>query len=61
MTLSTTSSAGILPLTTSITNKDFGVSPELSSFSLLLDTTFNVTGDVVSTLCVARSENMFVS
>ena len=22
-------------------------------------TTFNVTGDVVSTLCVARSENMF--
>ncbi|MBQ7535310.1 MAG: dicarboxylate/amino acid:cation symporter [Stomatobaculum sp.] len=144
VTLSTTSSAGSLPLTTSITNKDFGVSPELSSFSLPLgatinmnggcifyaaaivltaqiygmqlgaaelftiifttvlvamgcpgvpggaiimttilltnmglpleivgliagifriidmaDTTFNVTGDVVSTLCVARSENMF--
>ncbi|MBR1886209.1 MAG: cation:dicarboxylase symporter family transporter, partial [Schwartzia sp.] len=26
----------------------------------MADTTFNVTGDVVSTLCVARSENMFV-
>ena len=25
----------------------------------MADTTFNVTGDVVSTLCVARSENMF--
>lgn len=145
VTLSTTSSAGSLPLTTSITNDDFGVSAELSSFSLPLgatinmnggciyyaaaivltaqiygmqlgaaelftiivttvlvamgcpgvpggaiimttilltnmglpleivgliagifriidmaDTTFNVTGDVVSTLCVARSENMFV-
>ena len=145
VTLSTTSSAGSLPLTTSITNDDFGVSPELSSFSLPLgatinmnggciyyaaaivltaqiygmqlgaaelftiivttvlvamgcpgvpggaiimttilltnmglpleivgliagifriidmaDTTFNVTGDVVSTLCVARSENMYV-
>lgn len=145
VTLSTTSSAGSLPLTTSITNDEFGVSPELSSFSLPLgatinmnggciyyaaaivltaqiygmrlgaaelftiivttvlvamgcpgvpggaiimttilltnmglpleivgliagifriidmaDTTFNVTGDVVSTLCVARSENMFV-
>ena len=146
VTLSTTSSAGSLPLTTSITNNEFGVSPELSSFSLPLgatinmnggcifyaaaivltaqiygmqlgaaelftiifttvlvamgcpgvpggaiimttilltnmglpleivgliagifrvidmaDTTFNVTGDVVSTLCVARSEKMFVS
>lgn len=146
VTLSTTSSAGSLPLTTSITNDEFGVSPELSSFSLPLgatinmnggciyyaaaivltaqiygmrlgaaelftiivttvlvamgcpgvpggaiimttilltnmglpleivgliagifriidmaDTTFNVTGDVVSTLCVARSENMFVT
>ena len=145
VTLSTTSSAGSLPLTTSITNNDFGVSPELSAFSLPLgatinmnggcifyaaaivltaqvygmqlgaaqlftiifttvlvamgcpgvpggaiimttilltnmglpleivgliagifriidmaDTTFNVTGDVVSTLCVARSEDMFV-
>ncbi|MBR3007599.1 MAG: cation:dicarboxylase symporter family transporter, partial [Stomatobaculum sp.] len=27
----------------------------------MADPTFNVTGDVVSTLCVARSENMFVS
>ena len=26
----------------------------------MADPTFNFTGDVVSTLCVARSENMFV-
>ena len=25
----------------------------------MADTTFNVTGDVVSTLCVARSENLY--
>ena len=74
VTLSTTSSAGSLPITTSVTNDDFGVSPELSSFSLPLEivgmiagifrlidmanTTFNVTGDVVTTMVVARSENM---
>lgn len=31
-----------------------------SVLDTMADTTFNVTGDVVSTLCVARSENMFV-
>lgn len=65
ITVSTTSSAGSLPVTTSVTNDNFGVSPELSSFSLPLgatidmaDTVFNVTGDVVTTMVVARSENM---
>ena len=47
VTLSTTSSAGSLPLTTSITNDEFGVSPELSSFSLPLGATINMNGGCI--------------
>lgn len=47
VTLSTTSSAGSLPLTTSITNNDFGVSPELSAFSLPLGATINMNGGCI--------------
>ena len=47
VTLSTTSSAGSLPLTTSITNDKFGVSPELSSFSLPLGATINMNGGCI--------------
>ena len=47
VTLSTTSSAGSLPITTSVTNDDFGVSPELSSFSLPLGATINMNGGCI--------------
>ena len=47
VTFSTTSSAGSLPLTTSITNNDFGVSPELSAFSLPLGATINMNGGCI--------------
>lgn len=47
VTLSTTSSAGSLPLSTSITNDEFGVSPELSSFSLPLGATINMNGGCI--------------
>lgn len=44
---STTSSSGSLPVTTSVTNEDFGVSSELSSFSLPLGATINMNGGCV--------------
>ena len=47
ITASTTSSSGSLPVTTSVTNEDFGVSPELSSFSLPLGATINMNGGCV--------------
>ena len=47
VTLSTTSSSGSLPVTTSVTNDDFGVSPELSSFSLPLGATINMNGGCI--------------
>ena len=47
VTLSTTSSAGSLPISTSVTNDDFGVSPELSSFSLPLGATINMNGGCI--------------
>ncbi len=47
ITASTTSSAGSLPVTTSVTNDDFGVSPELSSFSLPLGATINMNGGCI--------------
>lgn len=47
VTLSTTSSSGTLPVTTSVTNDDFGVSPELSSFSLPLGATINMNGGCI--------------
>lgn len=42
VTASTTSSSGSLPITTSVTNDEFGVSSELSSFSLPLGATINM-------------------
>ncbi len=47
VTASTTSSSGALPVTTSVTNDDFGVSPELSSFSLPLGATINMNGGCI--------------
>lgn len=47
VTASTTSSSGTLPVTTSVTNDDFGVSPELSSFSLPLGATINMNGGCI--------------
>lgn len=47
VTASTTSSSGSLPITTSVTNDDFGVSPELSSFSLPLGATINMNGGCI--------------
>ncbi|MCD8010134.1 MAG: dicarboxylate/amino acid:cation symporter [Lachnospiraceae bacterium] len=47
VTASTTSSSGTLPVATSITNDEFGVSPELSSFSLPLGATINMNGGCV--------------
>ena len=46
VTASTTSS-GSLPITTSVTNEDFGVSSELSSFSLPLGATINMNGGCI--------------
>ena len=45
--LSTTSSAGTLPVTTSVVNDDFGISSELSSFSLPLGATINMNGGCI--------------
>ena len=42
-----TSSSGSLPITTSVTNEDFGVSSELSSFSLPLGATINMNGGCI--------------
>lgn len=47
VTASTTSSNGSLPVSTSITNDDYGVSSELSSFSLPLGATINMNGGCV--------------
>lgn len=47
VTASTTSSSGTLPVTTTVTNDDFGVSPELSSFSLPLGATINMNGGCI--------------
>ena len=47
VTASTTSSSGSLPITTSVTNDEFGVSSELSSFSLPLDATINMNGGCI--------------
>lgn len=47
VTASTTSSSGTLPITTAVTNDDFGVSPELSSFSLPLGATINMNGGCI--------------
>lgn len=47
VTASTTSSSGSLPVTTSVTNEDFGVSSELSSFSLPLGATINMNGGCI--------------
>lgn len=47
VTASTTSSSGSLPITTSVTNDEFGVSSELSSFSLPLGTTINMNGGCI--------------
>ena len=47
VTASTTSSSGSLPVTTPITNDDFKVSPELSSFSLPLGATINMNGGCI--------------
>lgn len=46
VTASTTSS-GSLPITTSVTNDEFGVSSELSSFSLPLGATINMNGGCI--------------
>lgn len=46
-TASTTSSSGSLPITTSVTNDEFGVSSELSSFSLPLGATINMNGGCI--------------
>lgn len=43
----TTSSSGSLPITTSVTNDEFGVSSELSSFSLPLGATINMNGGCI--------------
>lgn len=47
VTASTTSSSGTLPVTTTVTNDEFGVSPELSSFSLPLGATINMNGGCI--------------
>ena len=47
VTARTTSSAGTLPVSTQVTNEDFGVSPELSSFSLPLGATINMNGGCI--------------
>ena len=47
VTASTTSSSGSLPITTSDTNDEFGVSSELSSFSLPLGATINMNGGCI--------------
>ncbi len=47
VTASTTSSSGSLPITTSVTNDEFGVSSELSSFSLPLGATINMNGGCI--------------
>ena len=47
VTASTTSSNGSLPVSTAITNDEFGVSSELSSFSLPLGATINMNGGCV--------------
>lgn len=47
VTTSTTSSSGSLPITTSVTNDEFGVSSELSSFSLPLGATINMNGECI--------------
>ena len=47
VTASTTSSSGSLPITTSVTNDEFGVSSELSSFSLPLCATINMNGGCI--------------
>lgn len=47
VTASTTSSSGFLPITTSVTNDEFGVSSELSSFSLPLGATINMNGGCI--------------
>ena len=47
VTASTTSSSGSLPITTSVTYDEFGVSSELSSFSLPLGATINMNGGCI--------------
>ena len=47
VTASTTSSSGSLPITTFVTNDEFGVSSELSSFSLPLGATINMNGGCI--------------
>lgn len=47
VTASTTSSSGSLPITTSVTDDEFGVSSELSSFSLPLGATINMNGGCI--------------
>lgn len=47
VTASTTSSSGSLLITTSVTNDEFGVSSELSSFSLPLGATINMNGGCI--------------
>lgn len=47
VTASTTSSSGSLPVTASVTNDEFGVSAELSSFSLPLGATINMNGGCI--------------
>lgn len=47
VTASTTSSSGSLPITTSVTNDEFGLSSELSSFSLPLGATINMNGGCI--------------
>ena len=47
VTASTTSSSGSLPITTSVTNDEFAVSSELSSFSLPLGATINMNGGCI--------------
>ena len=47
VTASTTSSSGSLPITTSVTNDEFGVSSELPSFSLPLGATINMNGGCI--------------
>lgn len=47
VTASTTSSSGSLSITTSVTNDEFGVSSELSSFSLPLGATINMNGGCI--------------
>lgn len=47
VTASTTSSSGSLPITTAVTNDEFGVSSELSSFSLPLGATINMNGGCI--------------